>query len=132
MLVSLAVKVLQKNSVCGLFVFVERSDLNNASLSNCIKYANTLTLSRPLSIAMFILNSLERFHQILTFTFSSMVYFYFYNNETVILKAGPYRRNRLKGHLSIYFICFWIRLRKKTKFRHWHEIKTNDNFDFCK
>lgn len=34
-LVSLAVKVLQKNSVCGLCAFIKRSDLNNASLSNC-------------------------------------------------------------------------------------------------
>lgn len=35
-LVSLAVKVLQKKSVCGLFVLSARSDLNNDSLSYCI------------------------------------------------------------------------------------------------
>lgn len=35
-LVSLAVNVLQKNSVCGLFVLSARSDLSNDSLSYCI------------------------------------------------------------------------------------------------
>lgn len=35
-LVSLAVSVLQKNSICGLFDLRASSDANNISLSNCI------------------------------------------------------------------------------------------------
>lgn len=38
-LVSLAVKVLQKNSVCGLLAFIDRSDLSSESLSNCINFS---------------------------------------------------------------------------------------------
>lgn len=85
---SLAVKVLQKNSVGGLFVFVERSDLNNASLSNCMEYANGLTLSTPLSMAMFILNSWERFHQTSHLHSPPWIIFISTAMKTVILKQA--------------------------------------------
>lgn len=53
-LVSLAVNVLQKNSVCGLCAFSERSDLNNASLSNWRKENKQITHIRNQAFNFFV------------------------------------------------------------------------------